>query len=124
MEGRPAGQLGALDERHVTPAQAREPVEDRTTADSPADHDHACSVDHGVSSVTSLAKLSIPKTDGVASEYRPLLCFERMNCAAKLQMATEDFAFQRDAAHSNRQRRRVVDHDRTLSNGRPTASRT
>src|ERR1700722_15286367 len=102
MEGGSTGQLRSLDQRHVVPAHACEPVEDRATADSAADHHHARSVDHGVSSRTSLAKLSIPKTDGVASEYRPLLCFERMNCATELQMATEDFTFQRDAAHSNR----------------------
>ena len=34
MERRAAGQLGAFDEHHVAPAQASQPVEDRTAADS------------------------------------------------------------------------------------------
>ncbi len=46
MEGGAAGEVGALDEHDVAPAELRQPVEDRAAADTAADHDHASAVTH------------------------------------------------------------------------------
>ena len=47
VEGRPARELGALDEHHVLPAESCEPVEDGAAADSASDHDCAGLISHG-----------------------------------------------------------------------------
>jgi hypothetical protein len=44
MEGGAAGQVGALDEHDVAPAELRQPVEDRAAADAAADHDDSGAV--------------------------------------------------------------------------------
>ena len=52
VEGRARGQIGALDEDDVVPAEPRQPVENRAAADAAADHHRSRPVPHRTQNLT------------------------------------------------------------------------